>query len=55
MIESLLYTKLPQDLKGSLVLVDLEKGTYDQIVAHREEELELSRIKKTQNYLHPRW
>ena len=42
MIDSLLYAKLPPHLKRSLNLAHLEKGTYDQIVAHLERELELS-------------
>ena len=42
MIDSLLYAKLPPHLKRSLNLAYLEIGTYDQIVAHLERELELS-------------
>ena len=42
MIDSLLYAKLPPHLKRSLNLAYLENGTYDQIVAHLESELELS-------------
>ena len=42
MIDSLLYAKLPPRLKRSLKLAYLENGTYDQIVAHLERELELS-------------
>ena len=42
MIDSLLYAKLPPHLKRSLNLAYLENGTYDQIVAHLERELELS-------------
>ena len=42
MIDSLLYAKLPPHLKRSLNLAHLENGTYDQIFAHLEEELELS-------------
>ena len=42
MIDSLLYAKLPPHLKRSLNLAHLENGTYDQIVAHLERELELS-------------
>ena len=40
--ESLLYAKLRPHLKRSLNLAYLENGTYDQIVAHIERELELS-------------
>ena len=42
MSDSLLYAKLPPHLKRSLNLPYLENGTYDQIVAHPEKELELS-------------
>ena len=42
MIDSLLYAKLPPRLKLSLNLAYLENGTYDQIVAHLEKELELN-------------
>ena len=42
MIDSLLYAKLPPLSKRSLNLAYLENGTYDQIVAHLERELELS-------------
>ena len=42
MIDSLLYTKLPPHLKRSLNLAYLKNGTYDEIVAHLEKELELS-------------
>ena len=42
MIDSLLYAKLPPHLKRSLNLAYLGNGTYDQIVAHLERELELS-------------
>ena len=42
MIDSLLYAKLLPHLKRSLNLAYLENGTYDQIVAHLERELELS-------------
>ena len=42
MIDSLLYAKLPPHLKRSLNLAYLENGTYDQIVAHLEKELEHS-------------
>ena len=42
MIDSLLYAKLPPHLKRSPNLAHLENGTYDQIVAHLERELELS-------------
>ena len=44
MIDSLLYAKLPPQLKRSLNLAYLENGTYDQIVTHLERELELSSL-----------
>ena len=46
MIDSLLYAKLPPHLKRSLNLAYLENGTYDQIVAHLEKEIELSGLEK---------
>ena len=42
MIDSLLYAKLPPQLKRSLNLAYLENGTCDQIVPHLERQLELS-------------
>ena len=42
MIDNLLYVKLPPDLKRSINLACLENGTYEQIVAHLEKELEVS-------------
>ena len=42
MIDSLPYAKLPPHLKRSLNLAYLENGTYDQIFAHLETELDLS-------------
>ena len=45
MIDSLFYAKLPPHLKRSLNLAYLQNGTYDQIVAHVEIELELSGLK----------
>ena len=42
MIDNLLYAKLPPYLKRLLKLTYLESGTYDQIVADLERELELS-------------
>ena len=43
-IDSLLYAKLPPHLERSHNLAYLENGTYDQNVAHREGELELSAL-----------
>ena len=44
MINSLIYAKLPPNLKRSLNLAYLENGTYDQFVAYLERELELSGV-----------
>ena len=46
MIDSFLYAKLPPHLKRSPNLAHPEKGTYDQIVAHLERELELSSLER---------
>ena len=43
MIDSLLYAKLPPKLKRSVNMARLENGTYEEIVAHLERELELNR------------
>ena len=42
MIDSLLYAKLPPKLKRSVNMARLENGTYKEIVAHLERELELN-------------
>ena len=42
MIDPFLYTPLPIILKKSIDLAYLGNGTYDQIVAHLEKEIELS-------------
>ena len=42
MLDSLLYDKIPPHLKRSIILAYLKNGTYGQIVAHLEKELELS-------------
>ena len=42
MIDSLLYAKLPPILKRSVNMAGLENGSYDEIVAHLERELELN-------------
>ena len=44
MIDSLLYAKLPPKLKRSVKMARLEKGTYEEIVAHFERELELNAL-----------
>ena len=46
MIDSLLYARLPPRLKRSLNLAHRQNGAYDQIVAHLERELEVSRLEK---------
>ena len=44
MIDSLLYAKLPPKLKRSVNMARLENGSYDEIVAHLERELELNAL-----------
>ena len=44
MIGSLFYTNLPPCLKRSLNLPFHKNGTYDQVVAHLENEVELSSL-----------
>ena len=44
MIDSLLYAKLPPKLKRSVKMARLENGSYDEIVAHLERELELNAL-----------
>ena len=46
MIDSLLYAKLPPKLKRSVNMARLENGTYDEIVAHLERELELNALEE---------
>ena len=53
MIDSLLYAKLPPHSKQSLNLAYLENGTYDQIVAHLERELELSGLQNDEELTLP--
>ena len=47
MIDSLLYAKLPPKLKRSVNMARLEKGSYDEIVAHLERELELNALEES--------
>ena len=47
MIDSLLYAKLPPKLKRSVNMVRLENGTYEEIVAHLERELELNALEES--------
>ena len=46
MIDSLLYAKLPPKLKRSVNKARLENGSYDEIVAHLERELELNTLEE---------
>ena len=48
MIDSLLYAKLPPKLKRSVNMARLENGTYDEIVAHLERELELNALEESE-------
>ena len=47
MIDSLLYAKLPPKLKRSVNMTRLENGSYDEIVAHLERELELNALEES--------
>ena len=47
MINSLLYAKLPTKLKRSVNMARLENGSYDEIVAHLERELELNALEES--------
>ena len=47
MINSLLYAKLPPKLKRSVNMARLENGSYDEIVAHLERELELNALEES--------
>ena len=49
MIDSLLYAKLPPKLKRSVNMARLENGTYEEIVAHLERELELNALEESDN------
>ena len=42
MLENLLYAKMPPHLKKSIIQAYIENGTYDQIVKHLENEMELN-------------
>ena len=46
-IDSLLYAKLPPKLKRSVNMARLENGTYGEIVAHLERELELNALEES--------
>ena len=47
MIDSLLYSKLPPKIKRSVNMARLENGSYDELVAHLERELELSALEES--------
>ena len=47
MIDSLLYAKLPPKLKRSVNMASLENGSYDEIVAHLEREMELNALEES--------
>ena len=47
MIDSLLYAKLPPKLERSVNMARLENGSYDEIVAHLERELELNVLEES--------
>ena len=47
MIDSLLYAKLPPKLKRSVNMARFENGTYKEIVAHLERELELNALEES--------
>ena len=47
MIDNLLYAKLPPKLKRSVNMARLENGTYEEIVAHLERELELNALEES--------
>ena len=47
MIDGLLYAKLPPKLKRSVNMVSLENGSFDEIVAQLERELELNALEES--------
>ena len=47
MIDSLLYAKLPPKLKRSVNMAELENGSFEEIVAHLERELELNAFEES--------
>ena len=54
-IDSLLYAKLPPKLKQSVNMARLQNGTYEEIVAHLEKELELNALRNQMTYQFPQW
>ena len=49
MIDSLLYAKLPPKPERSVNMARLENGTYEEIVAHLEKELDLNALEDSDN------
>ena len=49
MIENLLYAKMPPHLKKSINQAYLENGTYNQIVKHLEQEMELNGLESDES------
>ena len=47
MMGSMLYAKLPPKVKQFVIMVRLENGTYEQIVAHLERELEIIALEES--------
>ena len=47
MLDSPMYAKLPPKLKRSVNMARLENGSYDEIVAHLERELELNALEES--------
>ena len=47
MIDSLLYAKLPPKLKRSIKMARLENGTYEEIIAHLQRELEFNALEES--------
>ena len=50
MMDSLLYAKVPPKLKKSVNMARLENGTYEEIVAHLERELELKALEESDDF-----
>ena len=46
MIDSLLYAKLPPKLKHSVNMASLQNASYEEIVAHREQELDFNGLEE---------
>ena len=50
MIDSFLYANRPPKLKLSVNMARLDNGSYDEIVAHLESELELSAVEESVDF-----